>query len=92
MNSAGSETLKYKSSTYLFHDIVNKHAPMKTLSCKQKKLSQTVDHEGTIIANPKKRKMYKTHFLNGTDTDKKDYKIFANKLTKSKNIAKRKYF
>jgi len=30
--------------------------------------------------------------LNGTDTDIKDYKIFANKLTKSKNIAKRKYF
>jgi len=30
--------------------------------------------------------------LNGTDTDKKDYKIFANKLTKSKNIAKRIYF
>jgi len=30
--------------------------------------------------------------LNDTDTDKKDYKIFANKLTKSKYIAKRIHF
>jgi len=77
----------------LFQDIVNKHAPMNTLSRKQNNSTTNRALQRNYYCKSKKKgKMYKTHFLNGTDTDKKNYKIFANKLTKSKNVAKRIYF
>ena len=36
--------------------------------------------------------MYKTHYLNGTTAQKYLYKLYANKLTKIKNLAKKYYY
>ena len=36
--------------------------------------------------------MYKTHFLSNDDAKKQEYKIFANKLIKTKALAKKRFY
>ena len=38
------------------------------------------------------QKMYKTHFIGGSEIAKTSYKAYANKLTKVKCLAKKLYF
>ena len=73
--------------------VVNKHAPLKKVSRKHKRLQKkpwlTTDLLSSINM---KRKLYKTHFLNGNPEQKIFYKKFANKLTKMKTRAKHLYY
>ena len=39
-----------------------------------------------------KRRMHKSHYINGNEAMKREYKTFANKLTKLKAIAKKLYY
>ena len=65
--------------------VVNKHAPLKKVSRKHKRLQKkpwlTIELLSSINM---KRKLYKTHFLNGNPVQKIFYKKFSNKLTKMK--------
>ena len=36
--------------------------------------------------------MYKTHYQSNDDAKKREYKIFANKLTKTKVLAKKRFY
>ena len=47
--------------------------------------------KGLLISTKNKQKMYKTHYLNGTKAQKCLYKLYANKLTKIKDMAKKYY-
>ena len=73
--------------------MIDKNAPLKEVSRKQKKLHKKpwLSHD-LLKAIKDKRKMYKTHFLNGNSAQKELYKRFSNKLTKMKTRAKRNYF
>ena len=68
--------------------VINKHALLKQLSRNQKKnLSQGLQRYAKIHT---KRRMHKTHYISDNKAIKQEYKIFANKLTKLKAIAKKK--
>ena len=59
------------------------HAPLKVLSQKQRKLKlKPWITKGILVTIKKKHKLYKSHFLNGSDVHKQFYKKYANKLTK----------
>ena len=66
---------------------------LQKVSRRQKKIHKKswLSHE-ILKAFKDKRKMYKTHFLNGNSAQKELYKHFSNKLTKIKTISKRSYF
>ena len=48
--------------------------------------------KGILISIRNKQKMYKTHFLQGSNVRKMMYKTYANKLAKVKSLAKKLYF
>ena len=48
--------------------------------------------KGILISIRNKEKMYKTHFLQGSNVCKMMYKTYAYKLTKVKSLAKKLYF
>ena len=77
----------------LVTETINHHAPLRKLSRKQKRLSMKPwITKGLLISIKYKQKMYKTHYLNGTKAQKYFYKLYANKLTKIKNVAKKYYY
>ena len=78
---------------HLILQVVDKNAPLKKVSRKQKNLHKKpwLSHK-LLKAIKDKPKMYKTHFLNGNSAQKELYKRFLNKLTKMKTRGKRNYF
>ena len=77
----------------LITETINHHAPLRKLSRKQKRLSMKPwITKGLLISIKNKQKMYKTHYLNGTKAQKYLYKLYANKLTKTKDLAKKYYY
>jgi len=73
--------------------IIDIHAPLKCLSRRQKSFHNKLwitKEISTLIKT--KRKMYKTHFLQGDLAQKAEYKKFSNMLTKLKTNAKLNYF
>ena len=80
-----------------FHDrftkVLDKNAPFNLLSRKQSKLAHKPWISKGILASIRnKQKMYKTHFIGGSEIAKTSYKDYVNKLTKVKCLAKKLYF
>ena len=72
---------------------IDKHAPLRRLSRKMKKLKQKQwITKGIWTSIRNKQKLYVTHYLNGSNVQKKYYKKYANKLTKLKSISKKKFY
>jgi len=69
------------------------HAPLQKLSRKQRKL-QTKPWLTSEILNSirHKQRLYKSHCLNGTKDEKIYYKRYSIRLTKIKELAKKKYY
>ena len=77
----------------LLTSTINIHAPLKKLSCKQKRLiNKPWVTKGLLISIKKKQKMHKTHYIKGSPIDKICYKTYSNVLTKVKNLAKKLYY
>ena len=72
---------------------MNKHAPLKFASRKQKPLLQKPWITKDIFdAIHRKQKMYKTHFKSGDPHKIAKYKKYANKVNHLKEISKMNYF
>ena len=69
--------------------ITNKHAPIERASrCKQKLLRKPWISKGIFQSIKEKQRLFKTHFLSGDPLKIKYHKVFNNKLTKIKDLAK----
>ena len=69
------------------------NAPLKKLSRKQRKFeAKPWLSKELLILIKQKQNLYKSHFLNGNDTQKSHYRQFSNKLTKIRERAKKSYF
>ena len=80
-----------------FHDrltkVLDKNAPFKLLSRKRSKLAhEPWISKGILASIQHKQKMYRTHFIGGSEIAKMSYKAYANKLTKVECLAKKLYF
>ena len=76
-----------------FEIIVEKHAPFKKLSRRQRKLSlKPWITPGLLKSIKKKQLLYKSHFINGNSIQKCYYKKYSNKLTRLKFMSKQLYF
>ena len=76
-----------------FTKVLDKNALFKLLSRKQSKLAHKPwISKGILTSIRNKQKMYKTHFIGGSEIAKTSYKAYANKLTKVKCLAKKLYF
>ena len=77
----------------LVQTTIDKHAPLKQLSRKQKKLqSKPWISKGILKSIKRKQKMHKTHFINGSMSDKHFYKRYTNLLTRVKSLAKKLFY
>ena len=75
----------------LVQTTIDKHAPLKQLSRKQKKKklqSKPWISKGILKSIKRKQIMHKTHFINGSMSDKHFYKRYTNLLTRVKSLAK----
>ena len=80
----------FKQLVYLITAIIEKHAPLQTASRKQKRICKKPWINSELLKMIKrKQNLYKTHFVNGNESDKQYFKKFANKLTRMKTQAKR---
>ena len=69
------------------------HAPFTLASRRKRKLIKKLwITKGVFTSITRKQKLYVSHFFNGSDEHKRFYKIYANKLTKIKTLAKKLYF
>ena len=80
-----------------FHDrfkkVLDKNAPFKLLSRKRSKLAHKLwISKGILASIQNKQKMYKTHFIGGSEIAQTSYKAYTNNLTKVKSLAKKLYF
>ena len=83
----------FKQLVYLITAIIEKHAPLQTASRKQKRIYKKPWINSELLKMIKrKQNLYKTHFVNGNESDKQYFKKFANKLTRMKTQAKRAYY
>ena len=74
----------------VIHKVIDKHAPLKQMLRKLKKLQSKPWITKSVYESIRlKNIMYKTHYLSNDDAKKREYKIFANKLTKTKALAKK---
>ena len=73
--------------------VINTHAPLKQCTRRQKRLQcKSWISKGLYVSIQKKQKLYKTHYLRGSNNQKAFYKRYANLLTKLKTAAKKLYF
>ena len=73
--------------------IINKHAPIKRLSRKQKTLAKKPwITNGILTSIRKKNALFRPMFINGSEAEKKYFKRYSNKLTKLKMFSKQMYF
>ena len=73
-------------------NVVDKHAPLKIASRKQNRLNKKLwTTKGLVTSIRKKQKLFETHFLKGNDSQKRFYKLYANKLNKLKYHSKKMY-
>ena len=76
-----------------FSQIINNHAPLQTQSRKKKRLQQKPwKAKGLLTSIKNKQKLYKNYFLKGNDLDKQYFKLYSNKLTKVKNLSKKRLY
>ena len=77
----------------LITQIIDKHAPLKKVSGKQKRLQNRLwITKGLYISIKRKQKMHKTCYINGSSKEKYFYQRNANMSTRIKNSAKKFYF
>ena len=74
-----------------FHSLITStivdYAPLRNLTRKQKRLrSKPWLTKGLLTSIKNKQAMYKSHYVKGSPAEKYLYKIYANKLTKLKNL------
>ena len=63
---------------------INNHAPLKRLSrTEQKLMSKSWLTKGILTSIKNKRKLFKTHYQHGSNTQTEYCKVYANKLTKN---------
>ena len=73
-------------------NVVDKHAPLKIASRKQNRLNKKPwITKGLVTSIRKMQKLFETHFLKGNDSQKRFYKLYANKLNKLKYHSKKMY-
>ena len=73
--------------------IINKHAPLASLSRRQRKLKfKPWITKGILVSIENENSMFKSHFTNGTKKQLSYFKSYSNKLTKIKANAKKIYF
>ena len=73
--------------------IIDRHAPIKKFTRRQKKLLKKPWITKAILASIKKiRVLFKTRYVNGNNSQKSFYKQYLDKLTKIKTISKKLYF
>ena len=72
---------------------IDKHAPLKLFSRRQRRLlKKPWITKGILISIRKKNSMIKSHFINGSESQKFIFRQYSNKLTKIKTASKRNYF
>ena len=72
---------------------IDKHAPLKKLTRKQRKLKcKPWITRGILTSIKHKQKLYISHFIKGDTGRQNVYKKYANKLTKIKFISKQMYY
>ena len=82
----------FQKFVHIVKSVVDKHAPLKIATRTQSKLNKkTWITRGLMTSIRKKQKLYKTHFLKGSDSEKSFYRQYANKLNKLKYISKKIY-
>ena len=63
------------------------------MSRKQKRIQQKPRlTKGLLVSIKNKQKLYQSYFLNGNAYEKPFYKLYANKLTRVKNLSKKMYY
>ena len=83
----------FEAYIQVIHKVIDKHAPLKQMSRKQKKLQSKPWITKSVYESIRlKNIMYKTHYLSNDVAKKREYKIFANKLTKTKAHAKERFY
>ena len=90
----GSPQAAFKDFIQIFYNVINKNAPMKNLSRKEKHFRQKPWITSAIKKSIKtKNKLYRLKLKNPSNaTFARDYKIYRNKLTHVKEHAKRLYY
>ena len=74
-------------------EIINKHAPLKQASRRQKRLSSKPwISKGILISLRKRKSTFKSHFLLGNSVEKPYFGEYSNELTKIVFLAKKLYF
>ena len=69
--------------------MIDKHTPLKQLSCKQQKLvKKTMDYQRNFNFYLEKNSIFQTLFINGSDAEKIYFQTYSNKLTKLKTLSK----
>ena len=77
----------------LVHSCISKHAPLVPASRKKRKLLQKpLLTKGILVSIRHKQKLYTSHYLPGSELQKRFYKTYANKLTKIKRLSKKLEF
>ena len=77
--------INFKNFVSVFKACIDKHAPLKPASRKKHRLLTKPWITNEILDQIKqKQKLYITHYVQGTEEQKRIYKRFANKLTKKK--------
>ena len=72
--------------------VIDKHAPIKLMLRKLRKLKSKPWITKSIYSSIcTKNRRYKSHYILGDETRKHEYKVYANKLTKIKTLAKKNY-
>ena len=72
---------------------INRHAPLKKLSRRQKRLDKKPwITKGILISIKKKQKLHKTHFLSPNSIERDIYKKYSNVLTRVKTAFKKYIF
>ena len=90
----GSPQVAFKDFIEIFHSVINKNAPMKNLSRKEKHLRQKPWTTSALKKSMKtKNKLNRIKLKNPSNaTFARDYKMYRNKLTNVKEHAKRLYY
>ena len=74
----------------LVHSCITKHAPLEPDSRKRPKLLQKPClTKGILISIRHEQKLYTSHYLHGSESQKYFFKTYANKLTTIKKLSKK---
>ena len=84
---------EFKTFNNVILQIINKHAPITTVSRKQKRLMlKPWITKGLLVSICHKQNLYKTHFKSNNIEKIMFFKKYSNKLTHLKFICKKRYF